>query len=116
MLVDIISTFFIAIPKTQVIVVTDDEDNPQMRKQERKTSNKDSIFSGVNSGDKKNHSQAEKSESPIYEFRFKRIAEKYLRTYFIFDVLACVPLLVVSANSFINYGFLTESQQLNQIE
>ena len=36
----------------------------------------------------------EKLDHPVYETRFTHIASRYLKTYFVFEFLACAPILI----------------------
>ena len=46
----------------------------------------------------------EKLNHSLYETRFTKIAAKYLRTYFVFDLLGCAPVFIYEAM----YGFTTD--------
>ena len=50
-------------------------------------------------------------EDPIYEMRITKIASKYLKTYFIFELLACAPILVFEAS----YRFTTDYQEVKEL-
>ena len=43
-------------------------------------------------------------EDDVYEKRFSKIVIRYLKSYFIFDFLACVPILIFEAY----HGFSTD--------
>ena len=49
-------------------------------------------------------------EDPMYEMRITKIASKYLKTYFFFEILACVPILVFEAC----YRFTTDYEQVKE--
>ena len=46
----------------------------------------------------------EKLDHSLYETRFTKIAARYLKTYFIFDLLGCAPVFIFEAV----YGFTTD--------
>ena len=49
---------------------------------------------------------AEKLEHPVYETRFSVLAKNYLKTYFIFEILACAPVFFYDATQ----GFTNDHQ------
>ena len=52
-----------------------------------------------------------KLDDDVYEMRFTSIVERYMKTSFIFDFLACVPVLFYDAL----YGFTTDEDQIEII-
>ena len=49
-------------------------------------------------------SKIDKLNHSLYETRFSKIAAKYLKTYFVFDLLGCAPVFIYEAV----YGFTTD--------
>ena len=46
----------------------------------------------------------EKLEHSLYETKFTKIAAKYIKSYFLFDILGCAPVFIYEAV----YGFSTD--------
>ena len=52
-----------------------------------------------------------KLDHDVYEMRFTSIIERYMKTSFIFDFLACVPVLLYDSL----HGFTTDEDQIEVI-
>ena len=52
----------------------------------------------------KTRKYSEKYTHPIYEFRFKKIAAKYIKRTFLIDVIACLPLIIYEALDAFNFS------------
>ena len=92
MLADIISQFFTAVPK-EISKTIKDHNDPQIRKRERQGIHKQNSILSKDNLKKLNRGTKWLSEDPIFDLTFTTIAMKYIKSFFIIDILACLPLL-----------------------
>ena len=66
-----------------------------------------SIIPGLKIKKINNKKKQLKQEHPTFDFRFSRIAIKYFKSSFLFDIVACLPLLVFEAKDLFDSSLLT---------
>ena len=104
MFLDVIFTFFTALPKeTKLMLSNDSHDDPEIRKRERQGNNIQIALPGPKSQKVKRGKNSRKKDHPVCDFRFSLVAKRYLKTSFLIDILACLPILVFESIDLFKY-------------